>query len=161
MKLALLNIVVISKAYLKMKIFKNLKHSFGNTSFILNSKHGTQILTESIVFLILNIFFFSAVLFFVWHSTSQSSVIEETYAKKLGLMIDEMKAGTEVNFSINDLYDVMEKNKFYDFPIHVENSTITVKVIAGKGYTFRFFSSVVPVISINQNQTNKILSIRT
>lgn len=148
MKQVLLIIVVISKVYLNMNLPK------------IGKKAG-QPLTESIVFLILNIFFFSAVLFFVWRSTSESVVVEEAYAKKLGLMIDEMRPGTEVNISVKDLYKVMEKNDFSEFPIHVENSTITVKVIAGEGYSYRFFSSVSPRISINQNDENKLLSIKT
>lgn len=124
------------------------------------NKRG-QMIPEQIIFLVLNIFIFSALLFFVWRSASDVSVAEEIMAKKLALIIDGMRPGTEVNMTLVNFYKIMEKNNFKEFPIKIENNQVNVRATSGKGYSFEFFSNLTPVISINQNDLNKTLSIRT
>jgi uncharacterized protein YpmS len=115
---------------------------------------------DQIIFLSINIFIFCALLFFVWRSSSESTVIEEAYAKKIALLIDQLKPGTELNLSVNDLYKVIQKNKFSDFPIHIENNIVNVKAEIGKGYDFRFFSNISPLVSIDTSKEDKILTIK-
>ena len=120
-----------------------------------------QMLYEQIIFLVLNIFIFSALLFFIWRSASDTSVGEEIMAKKLALILDGMRPGMEVNMTLVDFYKIMEKNNFKEFPIKIENNLVTVKATAGAGYSFRFFSDLNPVISINRNDITKTLTIKT
>jgi hypothetical protein len=120
-----------------------------------------QMLYEQIIFIALNVFIFSALLFFIWRSTSDVSVAEEIMAKKLALIIDGMKPGMEVNMSLASFYKIMEKTNFNEFPIKIENNLVTVKAEAGVGYSFRFFSDLSPLVSINRNDINKTLTIKT
>jgi hypothetical protein len=125
------------------------------------SNKNAQLPAENIVFLVVNIFIFAALLIFVWRSLSETSAIEETTAKKIALVIDGMMPGMEVNISIKELDSITEKNNFKDFPVRIINNKVNVRASSGEGYSFQFFSNLTPVISFNKNDPNKILTIKT
>jgi uncharacterized protein (UPF0333 family) len=128
---------------------------------MLKRKKGDEIVSQELIFLVLNLLFFAILLFFVFRSGSGATIAEEAYAKKIALIIDNMKPGMEVNISLAGLYSIMSSNKFSEFPVHVENNTVTVRAMKGKGYSFRFFSNVSPLIIIDKTSKDKIMTIRT
>jgi hypothetical protein len=125
------------------------------------NKKASQMPTENIVFLVLNIFFFCALLFFVLRTASNTAIVEEVYAKKLALIVDQMQPNSEMNVSVKGLYETMDANKFEEFPIRVSGNIITVSAAKNSGSSFRFFSAVTPVFSIDSKDSNKILNIKT
>ena len=126
----------------------------------MNKKASETISTEAIIFIILNALFFAILLFFVMRSGSQDNALDEIYAKKIALVLDNMKPGMEVNLSAEDFFSRLEKNKFKDFPIIVENGKVTVRVSSKiSGYSFFYFSSAEPRIFINPEL--KLITIKT
>jgi hypothetical protein len=119
------------------------------------------LITEQIIFIVLNLVFFAVLIFFVMRSGSGAIVAEEAYAKKIALILDSLQPGMEVNISIKGLYDVMEKNNFKGFPISIESNKVKVTTTTKTGYSFMFFSSLNPTISINNIDKNKIMTIKT
>jgi len=127
---------------------------------LLKSKRSAETIgTEAVIFLVLNLLFFSILLFFVIRSGSPDTALEETYAKKIALVLDEMKPGMEVNISAEDFFSRFEKNNIQDFPIPIANSKVTVKISKTGGYSFYYFSKVDPRISINKEL--KLINIKT
>jgi len=125
-----------------------------------NKKAQETMATEAIIFIILNLLFFSILTFFIIRSGSGDSVLEEVYSKKLALILDNMKPGMEVNISAQDLFDRTIRNKIGDFPITVLNNKINVRVSAeSSGYDSYYFSQVNPKIFIDVN--SKLIIIQT
>lgn len=112
------------------------------------NKKADQPLWETVIFVILNIFFFAALLFFIIRVSSGDAIIEENYAKTIALTIDSMKPGSEVQLNLKLLYDVSDKNKFDRNSVltfDLEKNLITVKVRTGSGYSFHYFSNLIQI----------------
>jgi len=129
--------------------------------FIKNKK-ANETITEQVIFIVLNLMIFAALLFFVYRTSSSEAGIEENYAKKIGLAIDSLKPGTEMNISISEIYNFLEKNKIDDQPILLDypNNLLTVKISSKTGYTFHYFSELKEG-SVTIDKTNKLLIIKT
>jgi hypothetical protein len=128
------------------------------------SKKADQPLLETVIFFILNLFFFAALLFFIVRVSSGDAIMEENYAKTIALTIDSMKPGSEVWIDLQLLYDAADKNKFdknevikFDFTKHL----VTVKVRPGAGYSFHYFSNLADPGGITKTRGNSILIIKT
>ena len=76
------------------------------------NKKGIEMTLETVIFIVLNIFFLMAIFVFVLRTSSGSAVMEEIYAKKISLAIDNMRPGTELNISVSELFSQAEKNKY-------------------------------------------------
>jgi hypothetical protein len=128
---------------------------------VIKYKKGDELITEQVIFIILNLVFFSALLFFIIRSGSSDAVYEETYAKKLALILDGMNENMEVNVSIETLVEGMEKNNVLNqIPVSVNNNLLNVKITkSGLGYNFHYFSKLTPQFFLDRQ--NKILTIKT
>ena len=126
----------------------------------LKNKRGEEIITEQVIFFVLNIIFFIALIVFVVRSGNLDGVIEQVYAKKIGLIIDNMKPGMEINLKLDELFNKLEKNNFKGEFIKANNNILNLKIKGNsKGYNFNFFSDVKPEFSFDRQ--NKILIIKT
>jgi hypothetical protein len=121
-------------------------------------KKADENLLEQIIFIILNILFFAALLFFVWRSASSDSVLEEQYAKKIGLIIDSMKPGSEVTISLLKLNEIANSNKFKGNVVFVDvnNNQVNVRVGDKTGKSFSFYTKV---LYAKLSSDNKLLTI--
>ncbi|MEK6882691.1 MAG: hypothetical protein AABY22_23920 [Nanoarchaeota archaeon] len=63
---------------------------------IKKSKKSQGFLTENIIFIILNVIFFSLMFLFLARVGTDTSTIEKVYVRQIALAIDEMKPGTEI-----------------------------------------------------------------
>lgn len=123
-------------------------------------KKGDEILTEELIFIILNSIFFISLIFFVINSGSSDSVIEETYAKKIAIILDSMNSNMEVNISVDVLLEAMEDNELLNFiPVSAQGNFVKVSVRKDSSYTFSYFSSVSPKFFLDRE--NKMLTIKT
>lgn len=126
---------------------------------MIKNKKGDELVSEQIIFYVLNLLFFMILLLFVIKTSSGSAVLEETYSKTIALTIDSMKEGTNLTMDITKLYDKAESNKYVQSKVLIdsENNVITVKLSENTGYSFKYFSSSDPEIFFND--TNKLLLI--
>ncbi|MBM3246937.1 hypothetical protein FJZ17_00125 [Candidatus Pacearchaeota archaeon] len=111
-------------------------------NFIKNKK-GDEIISKQLIFLILNLIFLLAIMFFIVRASTGAAVLEETSAKTVAILIDSMKPGTEANFSLTKLYDFAEKNRYSGQVISIDSNTNTIhiQVLGSGGYNFQFLSS--------------------
>jgi len=85
--------------------------------------------------------------------------LEQVYAKKIALLIDTAKPETKIILNITELIDAEEKNK-YKTEINIENNIVNVKVVNGKGYSYKYFSDNNVFRTINRDKKKLILEIK-
>lgn len=111
---------------------------------IKKNKRGIDVLSSTLVFLLLNVVFFAIMFGFVARAGSGATVVEQVYAKQIALIIDQAKPGTSINMNIEEIYELADKNKFSRqniIKIDNEKNQVYVQVDEGKGYSYNFFSS--------------------
>jgi len=107
------------------------------------NKRGEDVVISPVVFLIISIIVFSALLGFVYRSSSGALIYEQAYAKEIGLLIDKAKPGTEIYFNFDKGYEIAKKNNFpvpNTIIIDNENNIVKVSLASGGGYSYKFFS---------------------
>lgn len=108
----------------------------------LKMKQG-NILTENVIFIILNVLFIVILLLFVFIKSSESSHLEEIYAKKIALLLDSARVGSEIILDFNDVLDKAEKENLDANQIVLINGNIvSVKLREDGGYRYSFFNDV-------------------
>lgn len=128
----------------------------------MKNKKAEDIVIGVIIFIILNLIFFAAMMLFVVKSGSGANVIERAKARQIALVIDEMRENTEIEINLSDLYDEAEDNKFIGYVVvpNFEDNKITVQVIEGKGNDYYFFRALKQD-SIILDEKEQVLRIST
>ena len=115
--------------------FKRLVVSLGD-------KKGNDILFENVIFLILNIIFFSLLVVFVNNSSQEALVYEPFYAKQIALLIDGTMPGSEIILDFSKGIEIAQKNKIpLDRIVSEGNNEVTVTLSENDGYKFKHFST--------------------
>lgn len=125
-----------------------------------NKKGGTNVLGPIVVFIILNLLFFSMLMYFVVKQSTGAVVYEQLYAKKIALLVDNARCNTDIVFDVSDLSEVLEKNNYEllrVFGLNSENNEITVQLASRGGYAYRYFSSCE--VDFKIDGTNLVLKI--
>jgi hypothetical protein len=121
----------------------------------MKQKRGT-ILVENVIFIILNLLFISILVLFIFRQGNGAVLLEQSYAKKIALLIDTAKPVTEIKLNMNDAMTLAEKNgvKREDI-VRISGNIVTVKLSENGGYQYSFFNNVdvtaYPDISPNNN----------
>lgn len=129
----------------------------------MKNKRGEEIPLEYVIFIVLNLVFFAALIVFVIRSASGAAVIEEVYAKQIALTLDSIKPNMNVTLDLKDLYDTAEKN---DFPLdnifsyNAYHHLITLKAASGGGYSFHYYSQFNKLI-FHLDKDKKTIRIET
>lgn len=102
-----------------------------------------NILTENIIFIILNLVFLAILLVFVFSKTGAGAVLEEKYAKEISLMIDSAKPGMTMELMMKKaLEEAEKKNMPLDEVVSIDGNVVTVKLDQdSKGYRYSFFNN--------------------
>jgi urate oxidase len=109
-----------------------------------NGKKG-QILTENIIFIVLNLIFLSILVLFVYSKSGGEAVLEEKYAKQIALVIDSAKPSMKIHLNMEDAYKKAESNGFDNrsvVSVDSQNNIVNVKLRNGNGYSYNFFNDV-------------------
>jgi hypothetical protein len=133
-----------------------MKKVLGRTcgfSFNKMKKRG-NILTENIIFIILNLVFISIIVLYLSLRTGDSFVMEEIYAKQIALMIDASKPNMIISLNMEEGISKLEKERnkkiteFSDSEIKdivkINENIVSVSLTAeeGKSYSYSFFNNV-------------------
>tara|TARA_Y100000034_G_C6833671_1_gene376547 strand:- start:670 stop:1080 length:411 start_codon:yes stop_codon:yes gene_type:complete len=109
--------------------------------FRLNNKKSESLIYPIVIFITLNIIFFSILLFFVFKSSTAAGIYEQAYAKQIALMIDEAKSSMSIFINLEKEIKIAEKNKQpREEIISTENNEVIVKLSNKGGYSYRYFS---------------------
>jgi len=103
-----------------------------------------NLLTENIIFIILNLVFVTILVLFIFSRMSSEAVIEEKYAKQISLIVDGAKPVSEIHLNLKDAVEKANSNGMSSENIvTISGNKVNVKVNSnGDGYTYSFFNDV-------------------
>jgi len=105
------------------------------------SKKG-NILTENIIFIVLNLVFIMILMLFLFSKIDSTAVLEEKYAKQIALMIDSGMPGMTISFDMKDAYDKLEEGLEWADAVKINGNKVYVKLSDKGGYEYSFFNNV-------------------
>ena len=116
-------------------------------------KRGT-FLTESIIFIVLNLLFLTILFLFLFLKTGDVAVLEERYAKQIALIIDSSKPVMEIRLNMEDAIKKAEKEKWQGKIVVISGNLVTVKLRENGYYSYSFFNDVdaTAYLDITNNQ---------
>tara|TARA_Y100000310_G_scaffold333757_1_gene411950 strand:+ start:1067 stop:1513 length:447 start_codon:yes stop_codon:yes gene_type:complete len=126
--------------------------------FRLNNKKSESLIYPTVIFIILNILFFSILLLFVFKSSSGALIYEQVYAKQIALMIDRAKPDMEISMDFSEGIKIAEKNKLSGerlkkiVEITSEENKVTVSLSHKGGYNFKYFSDYDVGLDFKENK---------
>jgi len=107
------------------------------------NKRGQYQILEEVIFIVLNIIFFGALLIFVVKASAGTFVLEQFYAKQIALMIDGAKPGTIISLNVDDAYGVAKKNNFeFTNFVKVKDNKIIVQLSDARAYSYGYFNDI-------------------
>jgi len=103
-----------------------------------------EILYEQVIFIVLNIIFFSVMILFIYLQGSGVHLHEEKTAKQIALIIDSSKPGTEIKLNLEDFFSKKEKQISKESSVVVDNNRnlIVVKGSKDSFYEYSYFNNV-------------------
>jgi len=115
-----------------------LKHKM--KSLIKNRK--ANILTENIIFIILNLLFLSILVVFLFSKMGAVAVLEEKYAKEIALAVDSARPGMIIFINMEDAIKAAGKEGISPEKIvNIDGNVVTVGLSDKKGYSYSFFNN--------------------
>jgi hypothetical protein len=125
------------------------------------SKRG-DLLHEELIFIILVIVFYTILLLYTTRAGTGASFIEQAYAKKIALLIDQAKPGTIVELEVKEVYSIADKNRISrqeTIKIDNDKKIVTVRAGKGNGYSFTYFSDNTIKWGLNAKSEKLVLEI--
>ena len=101
-----------------------------------------NILTENIIFIILNLVFLSILLLFVFSKAGSAAVLEEKYAKQIALTIDSAKPLMIITLNMQDAFEKMDDEWSEEEVVKITDNIVTVQLREKGGYSYSFFNDV-------------------
>lgn len=101
-----------------------------------------NILTENIIFIVLNLTFIIILMLFVFSKTGAAPVLEEKYAKQIALILDAAEPGMTIDLNMKDAIKIAEKENFdFNEIVKIEDNLVIVKLSGdSRGYSYSFFN---------------------
>jgi len=114
-----------------------------------------NILTENVIFFVLNLTYITILLVFLFSKTGDASNIEEKYAKQIALIIDAAEPGMIINLKMEDAIKRAVKEEFpLSQIVKINGNLVTVKIREDTpGYSYSFFNDVE--VNANFDSVNK------
>ena len=111
-----------------------------------------NILTENIIFIILNLIFLSILILFLFSKVGAAAVLEEKYSKQIALIIDSAEPGMVIHLNMEDAIKKAEKEGL-DIRrlVTIQNNIVTVRLQEGSGYSYSFFNDVEATPTLEKN----------
>jgi hypothetical protein len=106
------------------------------------NKKGENILTENVIFIVLNLVFLSILIIFIFSKMQGAANLEEMYAKQIALMIDGARPETEIRFNMEEAFEVSEDEGYEGDLITINDGIVRVKLREDGGYTYSYFNDV-------------------
>jgi hypothetical protein len=128
----------------------------------MESKKSQNLITGVVMFLILNVAFFSIMFIFVGSVGTTGNFIEKEYARKIALSIDKFAPGTEVSVDMSELYSYAKNNNYAGSIVTMDyvNSRIIVKTNEGEGSSFYYFNKLNSgAVSIDEKKMELIIKV--
>jgi len=108
-------------------------------------KKKAEILQEYVIFIVLNIMFLSMIIGFIYLKSSSVYLMEEENAKKIALLIDGSKPGTEIRVNLKSFFAESKENAITreeSIKIDNEKNLIIAKGSKNSFYEYNFFNDI-------------------
>ena len=103
-----------------------------------------NILTQNIIFIILNLIFLSILVVFLFSKMGSAAVLEEKYAKQIALILDSAKPGMVISLNMEDAIKIANKeNRNLNNIISIQSNVVKVQLREKGGYSYSFFNDIV------------------
>ncbi len=109
------------------------------------NKKASGFLSEHIVFIILNVVFFSVMVLFIYIQGNSVHLLEEETAKQVALLVDVAKPGTEIQLNLKELFDRARKDnldKRDAFKIDKNRNVVIIKGSEKSFYEYSYFNDI-------------------
>ena len=106
------------------------------------------ILHENVIFIILNVVFFSVMILFIYLQSSSVHLMEEETAKQIALLVDVAKPETTIEINLKEFFSSAEKNgisKEKAVKIDNDKNLVIVKGSEKSFYEYGYFNDGVDV----------------
>jgi len=117
----------------------------GHLSCLFKDKRGEGLVFPVVIFIVLNLMFFSLLMFFVFKSSTGALVYEQAYAKEIALMIDSAKPVTIFSIDFTKGLEIAENNRLSSESmkdlVDFKDNKVIVKLEDKGGYAFEYFSN--------------------
>jgi len=110
---------------------------------MIRGKKGAEVGVETVIFIVLNLLFFTLLLVFAYRNVSGASVYEQAYAKQIALIIDEAKPEMTIFVSMEDGINLAKDNGVNAdsiVKINKDTNEIIVGLYKTGGYSMKYFS---------------------
>ena len=107
-------------------------------------KKGENILTENLLFIILNFVFLTILIVFLVSKVGSAAVLEEKYSKQIAMIIDSSRPVMEIKLDMENAIVEAGKNGVNKTQIvTINENVVNVNLKSGgKGYSYSFFNEV-------------------
>lgn len=123
----------------------------------LRDKNG-QILTENLIFIILNLVFLSILILFIYSKMSGPALMEEQYSKQIALLIDASKTPTLIKLDMKEAFLKAKGNGvLVENVVTLTNNVVNVNIAGKKGYDYSFFRDTSQINIDKYLEENKLV----
>jgi len=117
-----------------------------------------NILTENIIFIILNLVFLSILIIFLFSKMGAAAVLEEKYAKQIALILDSAEPVMIISINMEDAIKIANKeNRDLNNIISIQDNVVKVQLREKGGYSYSFFNDIDPSIYLNRSSIKEYI----
>ncbi len=121
------------------------------------NKRG-NILTENIIFIILNLIFLSILIIFLFSKMGSAAILEEKYAKQIALIIDSAKPGMTIHLNMKDAIKIANKeNRDLNNVVSIQDNVIHVQLREKGGHSYSFFNDIEFFVHLNTSSLEEYI----
>lgn len=120
------------------------------------SRHG-ELLTENVIFIILNIVFIVILFLFLFMKTGSAAILEEKYAKQIVLIIDSAEPGMVIYIDMEDAIKIAQKEgrDLNKNVVVIEGNMVKVQLREKGGYIYSYFNDVEASVNFDSDSRQK------
>lgn len=105
------------------------------------NKRGDSSVLETIIFTVLNLIFFIALLIFVYRSGTGALVYEQAYSKEIALFLDKAKPSMDLALNIQEGVKIAGSKKIaLNSIVRIQDNQVVVSLTGKGGYGYMYFS---------------------
>ena len=109
---------------------------------MIRNKRGMNLLTEQVVFIILNVLFLSILLAFLYFQGAGKIILEKNTAKQIALLIDSSNPETEIVLDLSELSKKKDPKLEWKDVISISGKDIIVRLDEKSEGRYSFFKNI-------------------
>ena len=109
---------------------------------MIRNKRGMNLLTEQVVFIILNVIFLSILLAFLYFQGAGKIILEKNTAKQIALLIDSSNPETEIVLDLSELSKKKDPKLEWKDVISISGKDIIVRLDEKSEGRYSFFKNI-------------------